>query len=161
MSFASLSLDALQAFRAAIDAEIASRPSVKAEAVKAAPAKAEAKAPREPGIAASWLSHVIKAHASDYASYKESSQDKRGVALIFAKQWRAQHAEEYSLFEADFKKAHIAAAAPAPVAAAPAPSPVIPQPPQPVEKKARKPWSAEAKAAAAAKRAAKKAPAPQ
>ena len=160
MSFASLSLDALQAFRAAIDAEIASRPSVKAAPAKAE-AKAEAKAPREPGIAASWLSHVIKAHASDYASYKESSQDKRGVALIFAKQWRAQHAEEYSLFEADFKKAHIAAAAPAPVAAAPAPSPVIPQPPQPVEKKARKPWSAEAKAAAAAKRAAKKAPAPQ
>ena len=154
MSFASLSLDALQAFRAAIDAEIASRPSVKAEAVKAAPAKAEAKAPREPGIAASWLSHVIKAHASDYASYKESSQDKRGVALIFAKQWRAQHADEYSLFEADFKKAPAAPAAPAP-------SPVIPQPPQPVEKKAHKPWSAEAKAAAAAKRAAKKAPAPQ
>lgn len=150
MSFSSLSLDALQAFRAAIDAEIASRSPVKAE-----PVKAEVKAPREPGIAASWLSHVIKAHASDYASYKESSQDKRGVALIFAKQWRAQHAEEYSLFEADFKKPILAAPQ------APAPSPVIPQPPLPVEKKARKPWSPETKAAAAAKRAAKKATPPQ
>jgi len=151
MSFASLSLDALQVFRAAIDAEIASRPSVKAEPVKAE-VNAEAKVRKEPGIAASWLSHVIKTHASDYASYKESSQDKRGVALLFAKQWRAQHAEEYTLFEAEFKKA--------PAAVAAAASPVIPQPPQPVEKKARKPWSPEAKAAAAAKRAAKKEAAP-
>uniref|UniRef100_A0A6C0BBJ7 Uncharacterized protein n=1 Tax=viral metagenome TaxID=1070528 RepID=A0A6C0BBJ7_9ZZZZ len=153
MSFASLSIDALQLFRAAIEAEIASRP------FKAEPVKAEVKVRKEPGIAASWLSHVIKTHASDYSAYKESSQDKRGIALLFAKQWRAQHAEEYTLFEAEFKKAPAAAAAPAP-APAPAPSPVIPQPPQPLEKKARKPWSAEVKAAAAAKRAAKKEAAP-
>jgi len=150
MSFSSLSLDALQTFRAAIDAEIVNR-TFKAEPAKAevkAEVKAEPKVPREPGVAASWLSHVIKEHASDYAAFKAGAENKRGVALLFAKHWRSSHAEEYTLFEADFKKA-----APA-HAEAPAPSPVIPQP-QPV--KARKPWSAEAKAAAAAKRAAKKA----
>lgn len=150
MSFSSLSLDALQAFRAAIDAEIVSR-SFKAEPAKAE-VKAEIKVPREPGVAASWLSHVIKEHAADYAAFKAGAENKRGVALLFAKHWRSSHAEEYTLFEADFKKAAPAQAeAPAP---APAPSPAIPQP-QPV--KARKPWSPEAKAAAAAKRAAKKA----
>ena len=127
----------------------------------------EPKAPRAPGVAAAWLSHIVKARSEAYELYKASSEKKQGVALLFAKEYRAQHADEYAAFELSFKEAHPSppkeAMAPAP---APAPAPSAANPfedapaeaaPAPAEAKVKKPWSPETKAAAAAKRAANKA----
>lgn len=143
MSFSSLSLDALKAFRAAIDAEISSRSSAPVKVVAEKP-----KVKRVAGVHALWLGHVIKAHVPEYESFKAAAESKKGVALTFAKQWRTDHAEEFAAFAAEHKDAKEA-------------SPEVAEVPSETEsevkaKKERKPWTAEQKAAAAAKRAAKK-----
>ena len=145
MSFSSLSLDALKAFRAAIDAEISSRISSVVAPVKVEKPKVK----RAAGAHALWLGHVIKAHAAEYESFKAAAESKKGVALSFAKQWRSDHAEEFAAFVAQHKDAKEASEA-ASVVASEAESEGKP-------KKERKPWTPEQKAAAAAKRAAKKA----
>ena len=161
MSFSSLSLDALKAFRAAIDAEISSRNApVKAE-------KAEKpKVKRAAGAHALWLGHVIKAHVPEYESFKAAAESKKGVALSFAKQWRADHAEEFAAFVSQYKDAKDASEAASEAAAATffaarfaaaAASEVSESESVSKPKKERKPWTPEQKAAAAAKRAAKKA----
>jgi hypothetical protein len=147
MSFSSLSLDALKAFRAAIDAEISSRSSSVVAPVKVVAEKPKVK--RAAGAHALWLGHVIKAHAAEYESFKAAAESKKGVALSFAKQWRTDHAEEFAAFVAQHKDAKEASEAES-VAASEAESEGKP-------KKERKPWTPEQKAAAAAKRAAKKA----
>jgi len=131
----------------------------------------EAKAPKAPGVAALWLSHIVKARSEAYALYKASSEKKQGVALLFAKEYRAQHADEYAAFELSFKETHPSPPKDAPkvqAPAAPSPNPfdeeVVEVKPAeaapasvPAEVKVKKPWSPETKAAAAAKRAANKA----
>jgi hypothetical protein len=133
------------------------------------------KAPRAPGVAAAWLSHIVKARSEAYELYKASSEKKQGVALLFAKEYRAQHSDEYAAFELSFKEAHpsppkevVAPVVPAPaVAPAPASPPaanpfdeeeVQPAAPAAAEakkaRKPRKPMTAEEKAQMAAKRAA-------
>lgn len=142
MSFSSLSLDALKAFRAAIDAEISSR---------SAPVKVVAEKPkkmRAAGVHALWLGHVIKAHVPEYESFKAAAESKKGVALSFAKQWRTDHAEEFTAFAAEHKDAKEASPEVAEVASEAESEGKV--------KKERKPWTAEQKASAAAKRAAKK-----
>jgi hypothetical protein len=74
----------------------------------------ENKAPRAPGVAAAWLSHIVKARPEAYELYKASSEKKQGVALLFAKEYRAKNADEYAAFELSFKEAH-----PSPPKAAP------------------------------------------
>ena len=140
MSFSSLSLDALKAFRAAIDAEISSRSSAPVKVVAEKP-----KVKRTAGVHALWLGHVIKAHVPEYESFKAAAESKKGVALTFAKQWRTDHAEEFAAFAAQHKDK----------------VPEVAEVPSETEsegkaKKERKPWTAEQKASAAAKRAAKK-----
>ena len=139
---------------------------------KAAKAKEpkEPKAPKAPGVAALWLSHIVKARSEAYEQFKASSEKKQGVALLFAKEYRAQHADEYAAFELSFKEAHpsppkevvVPAPAPAP-ASPPAANPfdeeeVQPAAPAAAEakkaRKPRKPMTAEEKAQMAAKRAA-------
>ena len=138
------------------------------------PTEDKPKAPKAPGVAALWLSHIVKARSEAYELYKASSEKKQGVALLFAKEYRAKHADEYAAFETSFKEAH--PSPPKEVAASVAPpkevaAPVAPPKEVPVapvistnpfdevkpEVKAKKPWSPETKAAAAAKRAANKA----
>ena len=141
------------------------------KAVKAKEPK-EAKAPKAPGVAALWISHIVKARSEAYELYKASSEKKQGVALLFAKEYRAQHADEYAAFELSFKEAHPSPPKDAPkvqAPAAPSPNPfdeevvevkpaeAAPASAAPAEVKVKKPWSPETKAAAAAKRAAKKA----
>ena len=139
------------------------------KAVKVKEAKApkvkeskEAKAPKAPGVAALWLSHIVKARSEAYELYKASSEKKQGVALLFAKEYRAKHADEYAAFELSFKETHPSPPKEA-VPTVPSPNPfdeevVEVQPASaPAEVKVKKPWSPETKAAAAAKRAAKKA----
>jgi len=128
------------------------------------------KAPRAPGVAAAWLSHIVKARSEAYELYKASSEKKQGVALLFAKEYRAQHSDEYAAFELSFKEAH-PSPKDAPAEPAPAPAPASPpaanpfdeeevQPAAPAAaeakkaRKPRKPMTAEEKAAMAAKRAA-------
>jgi len=141
------------------------------KAAKAKEPKAD-KAPRAPGVAASWLSHIVKARSEAYELYKASSEKKQGVALLFAKEYRAQHASEYAAFELSFKEAHpspkeVPALAPAPASPSTAaanpfdeeeakPEEVKEAKPEEAKKarKPREPMSAEAKAAMAAKRAA-------
>ena len=146
--------------------------AVKAKEPKAAKAKEpkEPKAPKAPGVAAAWLSHIVKARSEAYEQFKASSEKKQGVALLFAKEYRAKHSDEYAAFELSFKEAH-----PSPpkevVAPAPAPAPASPpaanpfdeeevQPAAPAAaeakkaRKPRKPMTAEEKAQMAAKRAA-------
>ena len=128
------------------------------------PKEDKPKAPKAPGVAALWLSHIVKARSEAYELYKASSEKKQGVALLFAKEYRAKHADEYAAFEASYKEAH--PSPPKEVAAPVAPpkevavAPVVSTNPfdevKP-EVKAKKPWSPETKAAAAAKRAANKA----
>ncbi len=141
MSFSSLSLDALKAFRAAIDAEISSRSSAPVKVVAEKP-----KVKRTAGVHALWLGHVIKAHVPEYESFKAAAESKKGVALTFAKQWRMDHAEEFATFAAEHKDK-------VPEAAAEVPSETESEV---KAKKERKPWTEEQKASAAAKRAAKK-----
>ena len=74
----------------------------------------ENKAPRAPGVAAAWLSHIVKARPEAYELYKASSEKKQGVALLFAKEYRAKNADEYAAFELSFKETH-----PSPLKAAP------------------------------------------
>ena len=129
-----------------------------------APKEDKPKAPKAPGVAALWISHIVKARSEAYELYKASSEKKQGVALLFAKEYRAKHADEYAAFEASYKEAH--PSPPKEVAAPVAPpkevavAPVVSTNPfdevKP-EVKAKKPWSPETKAAAAAKRAANKA----
>jgi hypothetical protein len=128
----------------------------------------EAKAPKAPGVAALWLSHIVKARSEAYELYKASSEKKQGVALLFAKEYRAKHADEYAAFELSFKETHPSPpkdAPKVPAPAAPSPNPfdeevveVKPAEAAPAEvKKARKPrdpMTAEKKAQMAAKRAA-------
>ena len=124
----------------------------------------EPKALKAPGVAALWLSHIVKARSEAYELYKASSEKKQGVALLFAKEYRAKHADEYAAFEASYKESH--PSPPKEVAAPVAPpkevavAPVVSTNPfdevKP-EVKAKKTWSPETKAAAAAKRAANKA----
>ena len=138
------------------------------------PKEDKPKAPKAPGVAALWISHIVKARSEAYELYKASSEKKQGVALLFAKEYRAKHADEYAAFEASYKESHpsppkeVAApvAPPKEVAAPVAPpkevavAPVISTNPfdevKP-EVKAKKPWSPETKAAAKAKRDANKA----
>ena len=167
-----LSMENLLMLQSACSAAIASRSgaalvvaSKEPKAVKAKEDKPKAvkedkpKAPKAPGVAALWLSHIVKARSEAYELYKASSEKKQGVALLFAKEYRAQHADEYAAFELSFKEAH--PSPPKEVAApAPAPSAVNPfedAPAEVAEAKVKKPWSPETKAAAAAKRAANKA----
>jgi hypothetical protein len=150
MSFSSLSLDALKAFRAAIDAEISSRSSSVVAPVKVVAEKPKVK--RAAGVHALWLGHVIKAHVPEYESFKAAAESKKGVALTFAKQWRADHAEEFAAFAAEHKDKAPEAAEVAEVAEVPSETES-----EAKAKKERKPWTAEQKASAAAKRAAKKA----
>jgi hypothetical protein len=130
------------------------------------PKEDKPKAPKAPGVAALWLSHIVKARSEAYELYKASSEKKQGVALLFAKEYRAKHADEYAAFEASYKEAH--PSPPKEVAAPVAPPKEVAAPVAPVistnpfdevkpEVKAKKPWSPETKAAAAAKRAANKA----
>ena len=129
-----------------------------------APKEDKPKAPKAPGVAALWLSHIVKARSEAYELYKASSEKKQGVALLFAKEYRAKHADEYAAFEASYKEAH--PSPPKEVAAPVAPpkevavAPVVSTNPfdevKP-EVKAKKPWSPETKAAAKAKRDANKA----
>ena len=130
------------------------------------PKEDKPKAPKAPGVAALWLSHIVKARSEAYELYKASSEKKQGVALLFAKEYRAKHADEYAAFEASYKEAH--PSPPKEVAASVAPPKEVAAPVAPVvstnpfdevkpEVKAKKPWSPETKAAAAAKRAANKA----
>jgi len=181
-----LSMENLLMLQSACSAAIASRSSAalvvaakeakapaapkEAKAVKAKEPK-EAKAPKAPGVAALWLSHIVKARSEAYALYKASSEKKQGVALLFAKEYRAQHADEYAAFELSFKETHPSPPKDAPkvqAPAAPSPNPfdeeVVEVKPAeaapasvPAEVKVKKPWSPETKAAAAAKRAANKA----
>ena len=124
----------------------------------------EPKALKAPGVAALWLSHIVKARSEAYELYKASSEKKQGVALLFAKEYRAKHADEYAAFEASFKESHPSPSKEVPAPVAPpkevAVAPVVSTNPfdevKP-EVKAKKPWSPETKAAAAAKRAANKA----
>ena len=146
MSFSSLSLDALKAFRAAIDAEISSRSSAPVKVVAEKP-----KVKRVAGVHALWLGHVIKAHVPEYESFKAAAESKKGVALTFAKQWRTDHAEEFAAFAAEHKDAKEASPEVAEVAEVPSETES-----EAKAKKERKPWTAEQKAAAAVKRAAKK-----
>ena len=128
------------------------------------PTEDKPKAPKAPGVAALWLSHIVKARSEAYELYKASSEKKQGVALLFAKEYRAKHADEYAAFEASYKEAH--PSPPKEVAAPVAPpkevavAPVISTNPfdevKP-EVKVKKPWSPETKAAAKAKRDANKA----
>jgi hypothetical protein len=142
MSFSSLSLDALKAFRAAIDAEISSRSSAPVKVVAEKP-----KVKRTAGVHALWLGHIVKAHVPEYESFKAAAESKKGVALTFAKQWRTDHAEEFATFAAEHKdKVPEAAAAEVPSETES----------ELKAKKERKPWTEEQKASAAAKRAAKK-----
>ena len=131
-------------------------PKAPKEPTEDKPKEDKPKAPKAPGVAALWLSHIVKARSEAYELYKASSEKKQGVALLFAKEYRAKHADEYAAFEASFKESH------------PSPSKEVPAPVAPVvstnpfdevkpEVKAKKPWSPETKAAAAAKRAANKA----
>jgi hypothetical protein len=146
MSFSSLSLDALKAFRAAIDAEISSR---------SAPVKVVAEKPkvkRAAGVHALWLGHVIKAHVPEYESFKAAAESKKGVALTFAKQWRTDHAEEFTAFAAEHKDKVPKATEVTEVAEVPSDTDS-----EAKAKKERKPWTEEQKASAAVKRAAKKA----
>ena len=120
------------------------------------PTEDKPKAPKAPGVAALWLSHIVKARSEAYELYKASSEKKQGVALLFAKEYRAKHADEYAAFEASYKEAH-----PSPPKEVAAPvAPVVSTNPfdevKP-EVKAKKPWSPETKAAAKAKRDANKA----
>ena len=129
-----------------------------------APKEDKPKAPKAPGVAALWISHIVKARSEAYELYKASSEKKQGVALLFAKEYRAKHADEYAAFEASYKEAH--PSPPKEVAAPVAPpkevavAPVVSTNPfdevKP-EVKAKKPWSPETKAAAKAKRDANKA----
>ena len=129
-----------------------------------APKEDKPKAPKAPGVAALWLSHIVKARSEAYELYKASSEKKQGVALLFAKEYRAKHADEYAAFEASYKEAH--PSPPKEVAAPVAPpkevavAPVVSTNPfdevKP-EVKVKKPWSPETKAAAKAKRDANKA----
>ena len=144
MSFSSLSLDALKAFRTAIDAEISSRNG-------SAPVKVVAEKPkvkRTAGVHALWLGHIVKARVPEYESFKAAAESKKGVALSFAKQWRTDHAEEFAAFAAEHKDK-------APEVAEVAEVPSETESEGKV-KKERKPWTAEQKASAAAKRVAKK-----
>jgi hypothetical protein len=84
-----------------------------AKAPKVKEAKAD-KAPRAPGVAAAWLSYIIKARSEAYELYKASLEKKQGAPLFFAKEYRAKHADEYAAFELSFKEAH-----PSPPKAAP------------------------------------------
>jgi hypothetical protein len=136
--------------------------AAKAKEAKEPKVPKEAKAPKAPGVAALWISHIVKARSEAYELYKASSEKKQGVALLFAKEYRAKHADEYAAFELSFKEAH---PSPPKEAAPTVPSPnpfdeeVVEVKPAsaPAEVKVKKPWSPETKAAAAAKRAAKKA----
>ena len=128
------------------------------------PKEDKPKAPKAPGVAALWLSHIVKARSEAYELYKASSEKKQGVALLFAKEYRAKHADEYAAFEASYKESH--PSPPTEVAAPVAPPKEVPVAPvvstNPFDEvkpevKAKKPWSPETKAAAAAKRAANKA----
>jgi hypothetical protein len=141
MSFSSLSLDALKAFRAAIDAEISSRSSVPVKVIAEKP-----KVKRTAGVHALWLGHIVKAHVPEYESFKAAAESKKGVALTFAKQWRTDHAEEFATFAAEHKDKVSEAAAEVPSETES----------ELKAKKERKPWTEEQKASAAAKRAAKK-----
>jgi len=183
-NFADLPMENLLLLQSACAAAIASRSGAalvvaakeaKAPAAlkepKAAKAKEpkEPKAPKAPGVAAAWLSHIVKARSEAYEQFKASSEKKQGVALLFAKEYRAQHADEYAAFELSFKEAHpsppkeavVPAPAPAP-ASPPAANPfdeeVQPAAPAAAEakkaRKPRKPMTAEEKAQMAAKRAA-------
>jgi len=184
-NFADLPMENLLLLQSACAAAIASRSGAalvvaakeaKAPAApkepKAAKAKEpkEPKAPKAPGVAALWLSHIVKARSEAYEQFKASSEKKQGVALLFAKEYRAQHADEYAAFELSFKEAHpsppkeavVPAPAPAP-ASPPAANPfdeeeVQPAAPAAAEakkaRKPRKPMTAEEKAQMAAKRAA-------
>ena len=131
-----------------------------------APKEDKPKAPKAPGVAALWISHIVKARSEAYELYKASSEKKQGVALLFAKEYRAKHADEYAAFEASYKEAH--PSPPKEVAAPVAPPKEVAAPVAPVvstnpfdevkpEVKAKKPWSPETKAAAKAKRDANKA----
>jgi hypothetical protein len=128
-NFADLPMENLLLLQSACAAAIASRSGAalvvaakeaKAPAApkepKAAKAKEpkEPKAPKAPGVAAAWLSHIVKARSEAYEQFKASSEKKQGVALLFAKEYRAQHADEYAAFELSFKEAH-----PSPPKAAP------------------------------------------
>jgi hypothetical protein len=145
--------------------------AVKAKEPKALKEPKEPKAPKAPGVAALWLSHIVKARSEAYEQFKASSEKKQGVALLFAKEYRAQHADEYAAFELSFKEAHPSPPKAAPAEPAPAPAPASPpaanpfdeeevQPAAPAAaeakkaRKPRKPMTAEEKAAMAAKRAA-------
>ena len=189
-NFADLPMENLLLLQSACAAAIASRSGAalvvaakeaKAPAApkepKAAKAKEpkEPKAPKAPGVAAAWLSHIVKARSEAYEQFKASSEKKQGVALLFAKEYRAQHADEYAAFELSFKEAHpsppkevVVPVVPAPaVAPAPASPPaanpfdeeeVQPAAPAAAEakkaRKPRKPMTAEEKAQMAAKKAA-------
>ena len=131
-----------------------------------APKEDKPKAPKAPGVAALWISHIVKARSEAYELYKASSEKKQGVALLFAKEYRAKHADEYAAFEASYKEAH--PSPPKEVAAPVAPPKEVAAPVAPVvstnpfdevkpEVKAKKPWSPETKAAAKAMRDANKA----
>ena len=85
-----------------------------AKAAKEPKEPKEPKAPRAPGVAAAWLSHIVKARSEAYELYKASSEKKQGVALLFAKEYRAKNADEYAAFELSFKETH-----PSPLKAAP------------------------------------------
>ena len=182
-NFADLPMENLLLLQSACAAAIASRSGAalvvaakeaKAPAApketKAAKAKEpkEPKAPKAPGVAAAWLSHIVKARSEAYEQFKASSEKKQGVALLFAKEYRAQHADEYAAFELSFKEAHpsppkeVVVPAPAP-ASPPAANPfdeeeVQPAAPAAAEakkaRKPRKPMTAEEKAQMAAKKAA-------
>ena len=184
-NFADLPMENLLLLQSACAAAIASRSGAalvvaakeaKAPAApkepKAAKEPKEPKAPKAPGVAALWLSHIVKARSEAYEQFKASSEKKQGVALLFAKEYRAQHADEYAAFELSFKEAHpsppkeVVAPAPA-LAPAPASPPaanpfdeeeVQPAAPAAAEakkaRKPRKPMTAEEKAQMAAKKAA-------
>jgi len=166
----SFSTDQLIALQALVAKELMNRGSgssssssapVKAKKVKKE--KDPSAKPRKAGAWAGWTAHCPKEHATEYETFKASSEKKQGIAPLFCTQWRKDHADEYASFEAKWKEEHSSAAtsaasSPASTASAPVAAPLAAAPQKASQEvKVRKPQSEETKAAAALKRAATKA----
>ena len=106
---------------------------------------------RLPGVWDAWTRHCPMEHAPEYTAFKASNPYKQGITPLFCTQWRKDHPEEYSAFEAKWKEEHPPKGAPA--EASPASDAAASAPPSSV----RKPFSEEMKAKMAQKRAATKA----
>jgi hypothetical protein len=140
----SASNDTLLALQALLAKELSARGVVSKASSPSSASVPKAKEKRAAGAWAAWTKHAPLAHAKEYAEFKDSSEEKQGVAPRFGSKWREDHPEEYAAFELAHKSsASVASSVASPVASVASVS------------KTKK-WSEETKAKAKEKRAATK-----